>query len=393
MNSAEELVVGNLDLVNHEQISGWAWDPADPARSVKVDIYSGDRLLCTVAANRFRQDLLDAGVGTGEHGFALATPDGIKDGQAHTIRARMVGTSMELPGSPQTRILTNPLKANVILGALYAQPDYLAAQAGYSPEANDWRSWSRRCSWSRRNTRARASEDPLPLPPAELRMGYTADDKAYLAAGEHTVNEIREILRREGVALGEGDAVLDWGCASGRVVRHFADQALRGEVWGADQHSPSIQWAKENLSPPFKFLTCTAYPHLPFEDVKFKLIYAGSVLTHLAHLTDMWLVELRRILAPDGCALVTIHDDHTWRMLAEDQGVRRMWMDNGWLGEEELAKELEGDVLVIGTGKGWDEVITFFRRDWIEQEWGQYFARVSFANPEAYQSTVVLRKH
>ena len=52
-------------------------------------------------------------------------------------------------------------------------------------------------------------------------------------------------------------------------------------------------------------------PHLPFEDRYFDLIYCGSVFTHIDDLTDAWLLELRRVLSPQGRLYLTIHDRHT----------------------------------------------------------------------------------
>ena len=52
-------------------------------------------------------------------------------------------------------------------------------------------------------------------------------------------------------------------------------------------------------------------PHLPFEDRSFDLIYCGSVFTHIDDLADAWLLELHRILTPEGRLYATIHDNHT----------------------------------------------------------------------------------
>lgn len=93
-------VEGFLDSINADAIAGWAMDTSQPARPVTVEIYDGDALLVSVAANQFRQDLLDAGKGDGYHGFTVPTPDRVKDGKTHTIRAKCAG--VELQKSPQT---------------------------------------------------------------------------------------------------------------------------------------------------------------------------------------------------------------------------------------------------------------------------------------------------
>ena len=55
-------------------ITGWAWDSLQPNTPINVDILSDEVLITTIAADQFRQDLLDAGKGNGVHGFSLATP-------------------------------------------------------------------------------------------------------------------------------------------------------------------------------------------------------------------------------------------------------------------------------------------------------------------------------
>ena len=40
-------------------------------------------------------------------------------------------------------------------------------------------------------------------------------------------------MRDHGVELGPGDAMLDWGSSTGRVLRWFAEEARTVEVWGA----------------------------------------------------------------------------------------------------------------------------------------------------------------
>jgi hypothetical protein len=98
---------GHLDVVDGESIAGWVWDRNLPWPPSKVDIYDGETLLATVPANKFRQNLLDSGIGSGQHAFVYATPAELKDGKAHTIRVNISGTDVELAGSPMT-VTLNP---------------------------------------------------------------------------------------------------------------------------------------------------------------------------------------------------------------------------------------------------------------------------------------------
>jgi hypothetical protein len=94
---------GALDVVNADGIAGWAWDSSQPDTPIKVDIYDGDKKLATIVADQFRPDLLDdkRTMGDGKHAFNYATPDSLKDGKSHTIRAKVAGTDTELYGSPK----------------------------------------------------------------------------------------------------------------------------------------------------------------------------------------------------------------------------------------------------------------------------------------------------
>jgi hypothetical protein len=104
-------VGGSLDGADGEYIAGWAWDKNQPDSPIDVDIYEGDgvlTLLATVPATQFRQDLLDAKVGDGRHGFSYPTPARLKDGKAHTIRVITSQGKVELDGSPKAVTLKSP---------------------------------------------------------------------------------------------------------------------------------------------------------------------------------------------------------------------------------------------------------------------------------------------
>lgn len=117
--------------------------------------------------------------------------------------------------------------------------------------------------------------------------------------------------------LAPGSRVLDFGCGAGRMVRHLAPYAKDSEIWGCDLSADHIVWAQQYLAPPFRFITNTTFPHLPFVDGKFSFIYAGSVFSHIDDLADAWLCELRRILMTDGRLIISIHDENTVEMLEQ----------------------------------------------------------------------------
>jgi len=62
---------GVLDFVAGTTIGGWAWHTGRPTERVSVIVRQQGKVLARAAADGFRQDLLEAGIGDGVHGFIL----------------------------------------------------------------------------------------------------------------------------------------------------------------------------------------------------------------------------------------------------------------------------------------------------------------------------------
>ncbi|WP_315835699.1 hypothetical protein [Bradyrhizobium prioriisuperbiae] len=62
---------GVLDFVAGSAIGGWAWHTGRPTERVSVIVRHKGKILTKVAADGFRQDLFEAGVGDGAHGFIV----------------------------------------------------------------------------------------------------------------------------------------------------------------------------------------------------------------------------------------------------------------------------------------------------------------------------------
>ena len=99
---------GSLDKAGVVTLGGWAWDASRPSTAIKVDIYDGEKLLATVTAETFREDLRAARKGDGKHGFDYLLPQSLRDGQSHAISAKYSGTDSNLPGSPKTLLFPKP---------------------------------------------------------------------------------------------------------------------------------------------------------------------------------------------------------------------------------------------------------------------------------------------
>jgi SAM-dependent methyltransferase len=147
-----------------------------------------------------------------------------------------------------------------------------------------------------------AAADGLPLPPARLRAQVGplhADANYFLRSGEHNAELIRDLVREAGSSLEDFEALLDWGCGCGRVLRHWSDLS-RTRVCGCDITPKMVKWCNENL--PFVEAAVNGLePPLPYADSTFDLVYAFSVMTHLsADLQRAWVAESRRVLEPGG---------------------------------------------------------------------------------------------
>jgi len=154
--------------------------------------------------------------------------------------------------------------------------------------------------------------DGLPLPPARLRAQVGpahADASYFLESGRQHAGLIRELLREDGTSIEDLDALLDWGCGCGRVLRQWADLAAT-RVVGCDIDPRMIEWCERNL--PFVDVAVTGMsPPLPYGGETFDLIYAFSVFTHLTQpLQHDWVAECRRVLRPGGYLLISTLGEH-----------------------------------------------------------------------------------
>jgi SAM-dependent methyltransferase len=148
----------------------------------------------------------------------------------------------------------------------------------------------------------------LPLPPAELarRVGVLDQNDpvgSFDAMGE---NLRQTILSLQGSDwFSEGRRVLDFGCGPGKLLRHFIGEAENCEFIGCDIDEPSINWLRENFSPPLNVFVCGEKPGLPLPDDHIDLGLAISVFTHLTEHWAGWLLEIHRVLRPGGRFICT----------------------------------------------------------------------------------------
>ena len=269
-----------------------------------------------------------------------------------------------------------------------------AISAKFRPGQRDETAWiGPRVSYSCSDAE---SEDGLPIPPPELWYGYWADSAQYLASGRKHFRTMMDKLENSGFLFKERERILDFGCGSGRIIRCFKDLANGREVWGVDINDRHIQWCKEHLCSPFKFFTSTTFPHLPFEDNYFDIIYAGSVFTHIANLAEAWVLELKRILNPRGRIYITIYDNHSIEILLScppDSCLHGTALHEQLVACEKEKRFTETGFSKIVLSRGLDDPVVFYDIESLKSTW-ENLLKVLFIDQEAfdYQTALTLSK-
>ncbi len=102
--------------------------------------------------------------------------------------------------------------------------------------------------------------------------------------------------------------ILDWGCGSGRVLRHLPNIINKtNKVFGTDYNKEYTNWCKqhiENVTIKENLLS----PPLQFEENFFDAIYGISIFTHLSEkMHQLWFKELHRVTKKSGIIILTTH--------------------------------------------------------------------------------------
>jgi SAM-dependent methyltransferase len=202
-----------------------------------------------------------------------------------------------------------------------------------------------------------------PYPPFELMnrvcpLGQWSEPRrVYEQMGAETKDAISRLLPDEWTFTGK--RVLDFGCGSGRTLRHFLDEAAEADFWGADIDGPSIEWINRWLSPPIHGWRSAQAPPLGLDPASFDVIWTISVFTHLPRMTSLqWLLELHRLLKPDGYLIATYYGRWNSEYLAGEE-----WDDD------------RVGMNVLHHYRSWDEggPVVLMSDWWVRAHWGRAF--------------------
>ena len=231
----------------------------------------------------------------------------------------------------------------------------------------------------------------LPAPAPDDRMGYSPHDvNDYLAWGKYDHDYILGHIRRHASQL-DNCTVFDFGCSSGRVLRHF-DEERRQRGWklvGMDIQARPIEWMRRYLPPHFQVSVCSTMPHLPLPDASVDFIYGISVFTHIKYLWDAWLLELKRILKPGGLLLQTIHAEPAWEFYHKNRSEK--WIQDAHSAEMLERPKMETDFLYYGDASCSQ---VFWKEEVARSYWGRYFTVLEIAPPpeRSFQNWMICKK-
>lgn len=150
------------------------------------------------------------------------------------------------------------------------------------------------------------------------RVAGTPDPTMFVDGGHRSVRELELALHVVDRSLSSYRRILDFGCGCGRTMRFMRPLAQQGSLHGTDVDVRAIRWAQKNLSYA-SFEVNGELPPLAYPDHHFDLVYSHSVFSHLDEdYQDRWLAELKRVTAPGGHLVLTMHGPNALLKISND---------------------------------------------------------------------------
>jgi SAM-dependent methyltransferase len=239
-----------------------------------------------------------------------------------------------------------------------------------------------------------------PVPPPELMKRVSGSDNPdfFRADGRRTFADFAAAVDRNG-GFGRVRRMLDWGCGSGRVTAHFLADGRVPEVHGVDIDGEATTWCAQAF-PAGHFQESAPYPPLPFPDGFFDLVVAYSVFTHLERgVQKTWLAEMKRVLAPGGLLLATVHGEFAALFAFPNRATPGPLGRIGeWLG---LRSIISKEIVDSTRDHALDGVAptdyyrgVYQRKDYTVREWSRFLDVIEYSEAGVgnFQDLVALRK-
>jgi SAM-dependent methyltransferase len=169
-------------------------------------------------------------------------------------------------------------------------------------------------------------KEVLPSLPPEDFQHYTGDQA--LRSGFEIYRLFRTLIEKHYKPVSECNAILDFGCGWGRVLRFFLKDVRPEALWGVDMWDEQVEWA-EKTDPWPAFVCIDRKPPTELPSRHFDVVFAFSVFSHMAEdLHLAWLDEFARILVPGGIAILTTWGvEHIDFLQQVNDGTAKSWDD------------------------------------------------------------------
>jgi SAM-dependent methyltransferase len=230
---------------------------------------------------------------------------------------------------------------------------------------------------------AQGMDISLPPEPLRHRVHGAADEQSFLAVGRQCAQDILTALQWIGRAPSSFEAVLDFGCGCGRVLRWLKPEFASARVFGTDIDRQALAWCGKNL-PGIAWSVNAGLPPTGYAAESFDLIYAISVFSHLDEdFQFYWLNELRRITKPGGVVLLSIHGSFYQNAL-----------------DDAMAAELQTNGMLFVVSDGWKKIfpdwyqIALHTKEYVLEAYARYFDVLEYipGGMNTAQDLVVLRR-
>jgi SAM-dependent methyltransferase len=244
---------GHIDRCTRDMVAGWARKVGTSCAEIEI-LVNGKR----VAVTHADKDRADLGANCGfQHRFdPPLSPSAV-------VRVRHVGCGADVAKSP-----------------------YDLAFEHFGSSELEW-----------------AGRIDLPAAHQMKRIGSATAD-SFVRQGTRMARVIERELRVYFGDLQVNLRILDFGCGAGRVLLPLSDR-LKAEWHASDVDETAIEYLRGAL-PNASVRTNGYQPPLEYSDDYFDCVYSISLWTHLPVALQLkWLSEIRRILKPNGLALLT----------------------------------------------------------------------------------------